>query len=93
MADNTKHFEDVWMESEQLSKTKYKDTQASAIIDKIKALLDSYDTLNTFAETADIRQSLKTQYMGEMIFLISALSYRDDINVWGALTNEIIKPI
>jgi hypothetical protein len=87
--DNIPHFEQVWTESELLTQTKYKDTQAVVIIDKLKTLLSGYDALNTFAESSAARQNAKTKYMGEIIFLISALSHRDDINVWAALAVEM----
>lgn len=86
--DDNKHFETVWHEAELLTAKKFKDTSATIIIEKIKTLLGSYNELNTFAESTDIRNTLKKKYMGEIIFLLSALSMRDDVNVWAALVDE-----
>ena len=88
--NDIKHFEDVWNESESLAARKYKDAPASVIIEKIKTLLGSYDALNTFAESMDVRNTLKRKYMGEILFLISALSIRDDVNIWEALVGEVV---
>lgn len=85
------HFENLWDESEQHSSKEYENLSTEEIADKIKHILDDYKSINTnnINYSYEVIRSLKKRYMGELLFLLTAISMRDEINVYVALQEEI----
>lgn len=74
----TKHFESVWLEAEKL-------TKSSNISDE-NALNKIQDLAKAFSEANDKYQSF---IVGEMLYYISALSQKHEVNVFTALEKSI----
>lgn len=88
--DNIKHFETLWGESEALVSKAHQESTIEEIIFLISELLSDYKETNASSIIPDeVKKSLKKRYMGEIIYLFSALSARDDINVYAALMEEL----
>lgn len=89
MAD-IKHFEDLWNESEDISLKVHKEDSSQYLLEMMKVLIDNYrDLLTNEAIPKEVITTLKKRYMGEIVFLITAISARDDINVYASLMEEI----
>lgn len=81
-----KHFEELWNEAEQISiKTMADKDVVSNLID----LLTSYKSLSVSELPQEVVASLRKRYMGEIVFLLTAISANDNINVYGALMEEV----
>jgi hypothetical protein len=91
MTENkTKHFEDLWNESEQLVSKLHKDTSTEDLIKLITNLLVDYKDMSTSTIIPDeVKKSLKNRYMGEIVFLLTCVSLRDNINVYASLMEEL----
>jgi hypothetical protein len=79
-------FDQVWEESELISKQLNSDSKPSSIIDEISLKLNLYKSICE-NESMDSDEKFKTQefIMGEILFSLSALSYNENINVFKAL--------
>lgn len=87
--NNTIHFEELWEQSEILTSKLHKNSTINNIINQISNLLNDYNKLHTLCLSDDVVSSLKKRYMGEIVFLITSLSHKDNINVYAALQEEI----
>jgi hypothetical protein len=84
-----KPFHEVWNEAEALVAKKYGSASNEQIINEIKAELDTmllYDKKTEFS--ADTKKLLKARSMGAILFLLCAISERENINTWAALRDE-----
>ncbi len=77
------HFEDLWEESEKLHQD-INNTDVSVIIDEILMKLKLYKILNDKIKTED-QQKAKSRLLGEILFTITKLSLKDNINVFESL--------
>lgn len=75
-----KHFEDLWVESEEYTKLYYNDP-VNLIIEKVKIQLDSLINCND--------QSKKIEIIGKILLDISFISQKLNIDVYSALKKEI----
>lgn len=82
--NNIKHFETLWEESEKLTENMYKDIPTDKLVEKIAETLASYSEAGQI-ESKEISDSLKSKLIGEAVFMITAISLRDNINVYAAL--------
>lgn len=83
---NLKHFEQLWEESEQLASKVH---ATNDVMTLINGLLKDYTDLSTLELPDEVKSSLRKRYMGEIVFLLTALSARDNINVYAALSEEM----
>jgi hypothetical protein len=82
------HFETLYEQAEQLAKQRNENKSTADIVKEISELLTSYSETDAI-DSKEITKSLKNRYLGEVMFLITALSQRDDVNVYGALQQQL----
>ena len=87
--DKIIHFEELYEKSEQISSNIHKNTTTEDLIKLITNLLADYKDINLSTITDEVKNSLKNRYMGEVVFLLTAISVRDNINVYAALKQEM----
>jgi hypothetical protein len=84
------HFEQVWEKSEFLASEKFKSSTYEQIMAQIIEELNSYKSYETTELSANSQYLLKIRHMGTILYLLSALSHRDNLNVWASLKGEIL---
>jgi len=90
MSENKiKHFETLWEEAEKLSSGMYKDMPTDELIKFVNDLLTGYSEASQI-ESKEISDSLKNKQIGEIVFILTALSLRDNINVYAALQEQCV---
>jgi len=82
------HFEQLYEQAELLSKQRNESRSTADIVKEISELLISYSETDAI-DSKEITNSLKNRYLGEIMFLITALSQRDNINVYAALQEQL----
>jgi hypothetical protein len=82
------HFEQIYEQAEQISKQRNETRSTADIAKEISELLNSYADADSI-DSKEITNSLKNRYLGEVMFLITALSQRDNINVYAALNAQL----
>lgn len=87
--NNIKHFEQLWDESEQLTSKVHAAKSNNEILNSILALLNDYKDISTMDVPIELKTSLKHRHMGEIMFLITSIAARDNINVYAALMEEM----
>lgn len=85
--NNIKHFEVLWEESEKLAEKLHGKTSTEELVKLVSEALTSYVEI-TKIDSKEISDSLKSKYMGEIVFLLTAVSLRDNINVYAALMEQ-----
>jgi hypothetical protein len=84
---NSRHFEELW---EQCEKYHTSITGVSTIIDELLLKINLYQTIDKRVEIPeDDRKKIKSRTMGEILFTITSLSIKDNINVYEALNNAL----
>jgi len=80
------HFEELWTHCESLSKDSIKDQVTSILIDEIMMKLKLYQILDSKTEMpSEELQSAKSRTLGEILWALTKLSLKDNINVFEAL--------
>jgi phage-related tail protein len=87
--NNIKHFETLWEEAEKLSEKMYGGTATEELVKLISESLTNYFE-TTQLDSKEIADSLKNKHMGEIVFMITALSLRDNVNVYAALQEQCV---
>lgn len=82
-----KHFETLWEEAEALAVTANKELGLAELANSIRDLLDSYIGVDSKDEIGFL---LKKKYLAEILFTLSTISARDNINVYAALKEELL---
>jgi hypothetical protein len=82
-----KTFEQIWEEAETINP--FKSDNLSQIIENIKLSLSNYNDISISSLPEEIKSSLKSKYMGEVLFFLTGISIRDNINIYVALKKEI----
>jgi hypothetical protein len=87
MTENSiKHFETLWEEAEKLSGKIYGEVPTKEITERIWDTLKGYHEVEADAGgSKEIADSLRQKYIGHVVFLLTALSLRDNINVYAVL--------
>lgn len=83
------NFQDIWVAAEELSSKLNNDKSMADIVKSIETLLGTYTGIAASNLPNEIKTSLAARQMGEIVFLLTTISARDNINVWIALENEI----
>jgi len=84
------HFEALWNNAEEITHKMYYGADTMQII---KDLEDQVARLRQIQESnvmPEIKLALKQQKLGEIIFTITALTKRDDINIYEHLQKEML---
>ena len=87
MSDDTKHFEHLWERAEEVSATQY--PIKNELFNKLKQDIDDYLKLEDIPSN-DIKSTLKTKKMGEILFKLATLSKLDNVNTYAALQLEVV---
>lgn len=83
----TIHFEDLWEKSENVHKGTDQDQQS--IINEISMKLSLYLIIDEKDIPKEDKESLKKLAFGEILFSLTNLSLRDNINVYEVLQNTL----
>lgn len=79
------HFEDLWEKCENFHQTK-NDEDISPIIAELIMKLKLYETVEEKVDNSvEDKEKAKSRIMGEILFSLTSLSLRDNINVYDAL--------
>jgi hypothetical protein len=87
--NNILSFEDLWEKSEDMASKIHKTSTLTDIINQISNLLNNYDKICSSDISQEVMSSLKKRYVGEILFLISAISHKDNINIYEVLQEEL----
>jgi len=81
------HFEDLWCQAEELHKEAGKEDSISSIVEELIMKLNLYRLVDERPEISDgERQIIKSRTLGEILLTITNLSYKDNIDVFEALS-------
>jgi hypothetical protein len=86
---NIIHFEQLWDQSEAHIAKTHAHTHTSELIVLISALLEEYKKLSSSDIPEEVKVSLKKKYLGEIMFYITGISAKDNINVYAALKEQL----
>ena len=80
------HFEELWEQCEQLQQEEINNKSLSVLVDELMMKLKLYQHLDTKTELPPEEvQSIKSRTMGEILWTLTKLSMKDNINVFEAL--------
>lgn len=78
------HFEELWEKCEKFQESNLVDS--SSILDELLMKVTLYKNLDSKKDISfEDKKSTKLRLMGEILFTITSLSLKDDINVFKAL--------
>ena len=78
------HFEELWEKCEQANNSD--SSESSHIIDELVMKVAVYQAINSKKELSDKdKKETKEKVMGEILFTLTNLSLKDEINVFKAL--------
>jgi len=76
----TKHFEDLWEQAEQANK--FETSSVKEVLLELSMKIKLYELI---ADTSE--KQAKSKIMGEILFALTKLSLKEDINTYIALKN------
>ena len=80
------HFEELWEECEKFQKDATAKNDVQHIIDELMLKINLYKAFDTKQEIPEEdRQKVKSRTLGEILLTLTALSLKDNINVYEAL--------
>lgn len=80
------HFEELWEHCENLCKSSISDSSVSVLVDELMMKLKLYQILDAKTEMPEEeRANAKSRTMGEILWAMTKLSLKDNINVFEAL--------
>lgn len=88
--DNITHFENLWEDAEKIASEKYKESSIEHLSSFLNLKLADYNDLDSIEQAGEIKLALKQKCLGEIIFILSALSSKDNINVYAALKEYLL---
>jgi hypothetical protein len=86
MSKNLMHFEDLWELSEKISAGSFKDTSSS--LEEIKELCLDFTAIETYPSS--IKSEMKKQIIGKILFALTGISIKENIDVYLALKEVIV---
>ena len=85
-----KHFEQLWCEAEELSSANFKGKTDIQILEELSSAISAFDASSAVQfHTEEARTSYKSRLIGRMLFVITTISHRENINVYAALQDEM----
>lgn len=80
------HFEELWEHCENLSKGSINDQNVSVLVDELMMKLKLYQILDSKTEMPEEElANAKSRTLGEILWALTKLSLKDNINVFEAL--------
>ena len=80
------HFEILWEQCENFQKDGTANSTIQQVIDELGMKINLYKAIDTKTEIPDVdRQKVKSRLLGEILLTITAMSLKDNINVYEAL--------
>jgi hypothetical protein len=80
------HFEELWEQCEKLHQESIKEGTSASVIDELMMKLNIYKVIDLKTEIPeDERQKIKSRTLGEILLTLTALSLKDNINVFESL--------
>lgn len=89
MNDDVIHFETLWEMAEKVSIQSQAAFTTDQVIDNIVETIGNLKGFNKPELADEIKAALKKRAIGEVLFLITALSEREKIDVYSALKDEM----
>ena len=97
MTEQIKHYETLWQDAETLAAQTHGNKTVPAIVEEMKPVIDDLkgytDPLNVLAteivHSEAIRVSMTKKLVGELLYLVSAVSVRENIDVYSALKEHM----
>jgi uncharacterized protein YabN with tetrapyrrole methylase and pyrophosphatase domain len=83
------HFEDLWELSEKIAVNYFKEKDAYALLDEIKELCLDFKGIETYPSS--IKSEMKKQILGKILFVLTGISIKENIDVYLALKETITK--
>jgi hypothetical protein len=83
------HFEELWVQCENLQKDIIKDEPVSTILDELLLKIGLYRALDRQEIPSQDRDSIKSRTMGEILLTLTKLSMKDNVNVYEALNTAM----
>lgn len=91
MTPNDLHFEELWERCENLQREASAQAEMPAILDELMMKLTLYRSLD--GKMTEIpeeeRQKVKSRTLGEILLVITCLSYKENVNVFEALNTAL----
>jgi hypothetical protein len=82
----TVHFEDLWGQCEKFHQENVNVKDLQPIIEALLMKVNLYKSLSNQKDIpGDEMQKLKSRLLGELVFALTCISLKDDINVFEAL--------
>lgn len=83
-------FEELWNQAEVISNKVYKEQQPVDLVKELNDLFSNYSQLDNNVKLPDeVSKALKRQCIGQMLFIITHLSGKDNINIYSSLLEEM----
>lgn len=80
------HFETLWQQCEERHQNSKGNTSVLMLINELVMKANLYNAIEQRSELSqEDRQASKSRLMGEILFVLTHLSLKDDINVFDAL--------
>lgn len=80
------HFEELWEQCEKYHIDSIKEQNHLSIYDELILKINLYKALDNKTEISEHeRKNIKSRILGEILFTLTSLSIKDDINVFSAL--------
>ena len=89
MTTESKSFETLWEEAEQLTAKRYKHLSHEQLIKEVTDLLTKYAKINMLGGS-ELIGSLKNRLMGETLFALAALTLKDNLNIHPILEEQVL---
>ena len=82
-------FEELWVKCEDLQKEITAENSTSGILESIVMIINLYKTIDAKEIPNVDQQQIKSCTMGEILLALTAISLKDNINVYEALNTAL----
>ena len=82
-------FEELWVKCEDLQKEITAENSTSSILESIVMIINLYKTIDAKEIPNVDQQQIKSCTMGEILLALTAISLKDNINVYEALNTAL----
>lgn len=85
----SKHFENLWQEAEEINKKSAPESGTDEILDELILKINLYKAIDKNKDLPN-KEEAKSYMMGEILYSLSAISLKDNLNTFKALQDSII---
>lgn len=82
------HFEDLWELSEKIATGSFRDKSSDDLLNKINELVLDFKGIETYPNS--IKTEMKKQIIGEILFVLTGISIKENLDVYLALKEAIV---